>query len=102
MPIRLATRAESIGHGWPPCDAEPADGAPADEIINTSVEPLPDALEKRCVDGGPTLIFVGRGLIQPEHIVTHKVGFRDVARAFEMAERNPAESCKILLDFAGG
>jgi len=46
--------------------------------------------------------WIARGLIQPEHIVTHKVGFRDVARAFEMAERNPAESCKILLDFAGG
>ncbi|AXF22576.1 Zn-dependent oxidoreductase [Burkholderia pyrrocinia] len=139
-------------------------GAAKDEIINTSVESLPDALEQRGVDGGPTLIFdavchpsileeavkiaapagrigvlgfssepsaivqaeltkkeltlaasrlncamfpqvidwIGQGLIQPEHIVTHKVSFRDVAQAFEMAERNPAESCKILLDFAGG
>ncbi|MCA3826277.1 MAG: Zn-dependent oxidoreductase [Burkholderia sp.] len=139
-------------------------GAGEDEIINTSVESLPEALAQRGVDGGPTLIFdavchpsileeavriaapagrigvlgfssepsaivqaeltkkeltlaasrlncamfpqvidwIGRGLIQPERIVTHKVGFRDVAHAFEMAEHNPAESCKILLDFAGG
>ncbi|KUZ17499.1 oxidoreductase [Burkholderia diffusa] len=139
-------------------------GAAGDEVINTSVESLPDALEKRGVDGGPTLIFdavchpsileeavriaapagrigvlgfssepstlvqaeltkkeltlaasrlncamfpqvidwIARGLIQPEHIVTHKVGFRDVAQAFDMAERNPEKSCKILLDFAGG
>ncbi len=138
-------------------------GAAEDEVINTSVENLSEALQLRGVDGGPTLIFdavchpsileeavrlaapaarigvlgfssepsaivqaeltkkeltlaasrlncamfqqvidwISRGLIQPEHIVTHKVDFRQVAQAFELAEQRPAESCKILLDFSG-
>jgi len=136
-------------------------GASADEIINTSREPLPDALTKRGVEGGPTLIYdavchpsileeavriaapagrigvlgfstspsaipqqeltkkeltlyasrlncamfptvidwIARGLVDPGHIITHKVDFHDVAGAFDIAERNPRESCKVLLDF---
>lgn len=136
-------------------------GAGEDEAINTSVESLPEALQTRGVDGGPTLIFdavghpaileeavrlaapaarigilgfssepssivqaeltkkeltlaasrlncamfpqvidwIGRGLIEPEHIVTHKVDFRQVAQAFDQVETRPSESCKILLDF---
>ncbi|HSI61197.1 MAG TPA: Zn-dependent oxidoreductase [Ideonella sp.] len=136
-------------------------GASADEIINTSREPLPEALAKRGVEGGPTLIYdavchpsileeavrlaapagrigvlgfsatpsaipqqeltkkeltlyasrlncamfptvidwIARGLVDPGHIITHKVDFHDVASAFDMAERNPRESCKVLLDF---
>lgn len=42
--------------------------------------------------------WISRGLVHPEHIVTHKVDFRDVASAFELAEGNPEESCKVLLD----
>jgi L-gulonate 5-dehydrogenase len=48
----------------------------------------------------PTVIdWLERGLITPDSIITHKVDFRDVARAFNLAENNPAESCKVLLDF---
>ena len=136
-------------------------GATEYEIINTSREPLPEALVKRGVVGGPTLIYdavchpaileeavriaapagrigllgfsstpsaipqqeltttelslyasrlncamfptvidwITRGLVDPGHIITHKVDFRDVAQAFDIAERNPHESCKVLLDF---
>ena len=44
--------------------------------------------------------WIRSGLLQPEHIVTHKVDFREVERAFQMAEQQPAQSCKILLDFS--
>jgi len=136
-------------------------GAAADEVINTTRETLPEALQKRGVDGGPTLIYdavchpsvleeavrlaapagrigvlgfsstpsaiaqqeltkkeltlyasrlncamfpkvidwIERGLVHPERIITHKVDFRDVAGAFDLAERHPRESCKVLLDF---
>lgn len=136
-------------------------GAAEDEIINTSREPLPQALEKRGVDGGPTLIYdavchpsileeavriaapagrigllgfsptpsqipqqeltkkeltlaasrlncamfptvidwIGKGLVQPERIITHTVDFRDVGSAFDIAEKQPRYSCKVLLDF---
>ncbi|MBW8835795.1 MAG: Zn-dependent oxidoreductase, partial [Burkholderia sp.] len=48
----------------------------------------------------PTVIdWLERGLITPDSIITHKVDFRDVARAFNLAENSPAESCKVLLDF---
>ena len=136
-------------------------GADEDEIINTSREPLPQALEKRGVVGGPTLIYdavchpsileeavriaapaarigvlgfsatpsaipqqeltkkeltlyasrlncamfptvidwIQRGLVDPGRIITHQVDFRDVNGAFDIAERNPRQSCKVLLDF---
>ena len=48
----------------------------------------------------PTVIdWISRGLVQPEHIITHQVDFRNVNEAFELAERNPRYSCKVLLDF---
>jgi L-gulonate 5-dehydrogenase len=48
----------------------------------------------------PTVIdWISRGLVQPEHIVTHQVDFRNVNEAFALAERNPRYSCKVLLDF---
>ena len=136
-------------------------GAAEDEIINTTRESLPEALVKRGVEGGPTLIYdavchpkiieeavriaapaarigllgfsatpsaipqqeltkkeltlyasrlncamfptvidwITRGLIDPGRIISHKVDFRDVAGAFDIAERNPRYSCKVLLDF---
>ena len=136
-------------------------GAEEDEVINTAREPLEEALAKRGVVGGPTLIYdavchpsileeavriaapagrigvlgfsstpaaipqqeltkkeltlyasrlncamfptvidwISRGLVNPGHIVTHQVDFRDVNGAFNLAERNPRESCKVLLDF---
>jgi L-gulonate 5-dehydrogenase len=136
-------------------------GAAEDETINTSREPIEQALKKRGVKGGPTLIFdavchpaileeavriaapagrigilgfssapsaipqqeltkkelslhasrlncamfptvidwISRGLVNPGHIVTHQVDFRDVKGAFELAEHRPRESCKVLLDF---
>lgn len=136
-------------------------GAAEDEIINTQREPLLEALAKRGVDGGPTLIYdavghpsileeatriaapagrigilgfsatpsaiaqqeltkkeltlyasrlncamfpkvidwVSRGLVHPERIITHKVDFRDAVGAFDLAEKHPRESCKVLLDF---
>ena len=139
----------------------PACGASADEIINTAREPLPQALAKRGVEGGPTLIYdavchpsileeavriaapagrigvlgfsstpsaipqqeltkkeltlyasrlncamfptvidwIARGLVDPGHIITHQIDFRDVAGAFDIAESRPRESCKVLLDF---
>lgn len=139
-------------------------GAAEDEAINTSREPLPEALRQRGVEDGPTLIYdavchpsileeavriaapaarigvlgfsstpsaipqqeltkkelslhasrlncamfptvidwIARGLVDPGRIITHKVDFHDVASAFEIAERNPRESCKVLLDFGTG
>ncbi|HXZ10698.1 MAG TPA: Zn-dependent oxidoreductase [Paraburkholderia sp.] len=139
-------------------------GADENETINTRNVALPEALEKRGVDGGPTLIFdaVGhpaileeavrlaapagrigllgfsstpsaipqqeltkkeltlcasrlncamfptvidwleRGLVTPQSIVTHKVDFRDVGSAFELAEHSPKDTCKVLLDFSAG
>jgi L-gulonate 5-dehydrogenase len=48
----------------------------------------------------PTVIdWLERGLVTPESIITHKVDFRDVSSAFELAEHNPRETCKVLLDF---
>ena len=48
----------------------------------------------------PTVIdWIARGLVDPAHIITHKIDFRDVAGAFDLAERNPRDSCKVLLDF---
>jgi L-gulonate 5-dehydrogenase len=136
-------------------------GAAEDEVIDTSREPIEEALKKRGVEGGPTLIYdavchpsileeavriaapaarigilgfssapsaipqqeltkkelslhasrlncamfptvidwISRGLVNPGHIVTHQVDFRDVQGAFELAEHHPRESCKVLLDF---
>ncbi|WP_246793379.1 Zn-dependent oxidoreductase [Burkholderia perseverans] len=49
----------------------------------------------------PTVIdWLERGLVTPESIVTHKVDFRDVGSAFELAEHSPKDTCKVLLDFA--
>lgn len=135
-------------------------GAADDEIINTAREPLAQALDRRGVAGGPTLIYdavchpaileeavriaaqagrigvlgfsatpsvipqqaltskeltlyasrlncamfptvidwMTRGLVDPGRIVTHQVGFRDVADAFDLAESQPRVSCKVLLD----
>ncbi|WP_349605839.1 hypothetical protein [Cupriavidus sp. DF5525] len=48
----------------------------------------------------PTVIdWITRGLVNPGHIVTHQFDFRDVAAAFDLAERHPQQSCKVLLDF---
>jgi L-gulonate 5-dehydrogenase len=48
----------------------------------------------------PTVIdWISRGLVHPERIITHKLGFREVAEAFDIAERQPRYSCKVLLDF---
>jgi L-gulonate 5-dehydrogenase len=48
----------------------------------------------------PTVIdWISRCLVDPGHIVTHAVDFREVTSAFGIAERNPRESCKVLLDF---
>jgi L-gulonate 5-dehydrogenase len=136
-------------------------GAAEDEVINTSREPLPQALAARGVEGGPTLIYdavchpsileeavriaapagrigilgfsptpsqipqqeltkkeltltasrlncamfptvidwITRGLVDPERIVTHKLDFRKVDEAFDLAEKQPRYSCKVLLDF---
>jgi L-gulonate 5-dehydrogenase len=136
-------------------------GAAEDETINTAREPLPEALARRGVSGGPTLIYdavchpsileeavriaapagrigvlgfsstpsaipqqeltkkeltlvasrlncamfptvidwIARGLVDPGQIITHQVDFRDVTGAFDIAERNPRQSCKVLLDF---
>ncbi|WP_432260132.1 Zn-dependent oxidoreductase [Cupriavidus sp. TMH.W2] len=51
----------------------------------------------------PTVLdWIAQGLVNPGQIVTHHVGFRDVADAFALAERNPRECCKVLLDFGQG
>jgi L-gulonate 5-dehydrogenase len=136
-------------------------GAGPDEVINTAREPLPEALQRLGVEGGPTLVidavghpsileeavriaapaarigvlgfsthpsaipqqeltkkeltlcasrlncamfprvieWVSEGRIDPERIITHRIDFREVSNAFELIERNPNESCKVLLDF---
>ncbi|MNN44701.1 putative oxidoreductase [compost metagenome] len=48
----------------------------------------------------PTVIdWISQGLVDPGRIVTHQIDFRDVADALDLAEHNPRERCKILLDF---
>lgn len=48
----------------------------------------------------PTVIdWISRGRVDPGRIITHQVDFRDLRGAFDIAERNPRESCKVLLDF---
>lgn len=43
--------------------------------------------------------WLERGLVTPESIVTHKVDFREVGRAFDLAEHSLKDACKVLLDF---
>jgi L-gulonate 5-dehydrogenase len=136
-------------------------GAGADDVINTAREPLAEALARRGLERGPTLIFdavghpsileeavaiaapagrigvlgfsthpsaivqqeltrkeltlyasrlncamfprviewIAKGLVHPERIITHRIGFRDVVDAFEVVERNPEHACKVLLEF---
>ena len=136
-------------------------GADADDVVNTSHEDIGQALAKRGVAEGPTLIYdavchpsileeavriaapagrigilgfsampsavpqleltrkelslyasrlncdmfttvidwISQGLVDPGCIVTHRIDFHDVADALDLAEHNPRESCKILLDF---
>lgn len=48
----------------------------------------------------PTVIdWISRELVDPGLIVTHKVDFRKVDEAFDLAEKQPRYSCKVLLDF---
>ena len=44
--------------------------------------------------------WVSQGLVRPEHIISHKINFQDVAKAFDIVQNDPKSSCKILLDFA--
>jgi L-gulonate 5-dehydrogenase len=46
--------------------------------------------------------WVSKGLIHPERIITHRVDFHDVSKAFELIQNDPKSSCKVLLDFAPG
>jgi len=142
-------------------DLARACGAGPDDVINTARESLPEALAKRGVERGPTLIYdavghpsileeavrlaapagrigvlgfsthpsaiaqqeltkkeltlyasrlncsmfprviewIGKGLVHPERIITHRIDFRDVTAAFEVVERNPKDACKVLLEF---
>jgi L-gulonate 5-dehydrogenase len=43
--------------------------------------------------------WMSRGLLHPERLVTHRIDFRDVARAFDLLENDPRTTCKVLLDF---
>lgn len=43
--------------------------------------------------------WLERGLVTPESIITHKVNFREVGSAFDLAEHSPKDTCKVLLDF---
>ena len=134
----------------------------ADEVINTSREPLPDALKRLGITHGPTLIidavchpkileeatriaapaarigllgfaaepssvsqqeltkkelslhasrlncgmfprvieWVGKGLIKPQRIISHRIDFHDIVKAFDLIQRDPRSSSKVLLDFA--
>jgi L-gulonate 5-dehydrogenase len=48
----------------------------------------------------PTVIdWISRELVDPGLIITHQVDFRDVSGAFDLAEKYPRLSCKVLLDF---
>jgi len=42
------------------------------------------------------------GRLRPERIVSHRVPFAEVRRAFEIIEGDPRASSKVLLDFAPG
>ena len=46
--------------------------------------------------------WIQQGLVDPGRIISHKVDFRDVKGAFDIAEKNPRYRCKVLLDFGSG
>jgi L-gulonate 5-dehydrogenase len=46
--------------------------------------------------------WMAAGRLQPERIVSHCLGFRDVARAFALFEKDARTTAKVLLDFGGG
>lgn len=46
--------------------------------------------------------WMSRGLLQPERLITHRLDFREVGRAFELLEGEPSTTCKVLLDFGAG
>ena len=70
------TRAFVTGRVDERLQPAPACGAVPDEVINTA-----------------------RGLADPARIITHKIDFRDVVGAFGIAESNPHDRWKVLLDF---
>jgi len=43
--------------------------------------------------------WMARGRLQPERLITHRLDFREVKRAFELLEGDPRTTCKVLLDF---
>lgn len=43
--------------------------------------------------------WMSRRLLQPERLITHRLDFRAVGRAFELLEGEPSTTCKVLLDF---
>src|SRR5262249_39816848 len=45
---------------------------------------------------------MSRGLLHPERLVTHRLAFRDAARAFDLLENHPRTCCNVLLDFGAG
>jgi L-gulonate 5-dehydrogenase len=45
--------------------------------------------------------WMAAGRLHPERIVSHCIGFRDVARAFALFEKEARTTAKVLLDFGG-
>jgi L-gulonate 5-dehydrogenase len=90
--------------------------APAGRIGVLGFSATPSALPQQALTGKeltlyasrlncamfPTVIdWITRGLVDPGHIVTHRIDVRDVADAFDLAESEPRLSCKVLLDLGG-
>ncbi|HXH01838.1 MAG TPA: Zn-dependent oxidoreductase [Candidatus Competibacteraceae bacterium] len=93
--VRIASPAARIGLlGFA---AEPS-AIPQQEL--TKKELSLHASRLNCAMFPVVIEWLRRGLIHPERIITHCIDFRRVESAFELIQRKPQESCKVLLDFA--
>jgi L-gulonate 5-dehydrogenase len=95
--VRIAAPAARIGLlGF---SAEPS-AIPQQEL--TKKELSLHASRLNCAMFPRVIEWVSKGLVHPERIITHRVDFHDVSKAFELIQNDPKSSCKVLLDFAPG
>ncbi len=95
--VRLAAPAGRIGLlGF---SAEPS-AIPQQEL--TKKELSLHASRLNCAMFPRVIEWVTKGLVRPEKIITHRIDFRNVEQAFEIVQKDPRNSCKVLLDFAPG
>jgi L-gulonate 5-dehydrogenase len=92
--VRLAAPAARIGLlGFSAAPSSIVQQELTRKELSLHASRLNSAMFPRVID------WMSRGLLRPERLVTHRIDFRDVARAFDLLENDPRTSCKVLLDF---